>query len=71
MTLGLAVGVYVVVHIVGVYMLAVSGTWRDLFGRAPKAMLSSDEAAPLAGAPEDWLANHEFWELTKVEEVAF
>ena len=71
MTLGLAVGVYVVVHLVGVYMLVVSRTWRDLFGRAPEALERSEGSEVLAGAPEEWLANHEFWELTQVEEVAF
>lgn len=71
MTLGLAVGVYVVVHLVGVYMLVVSRTWRELFGRAPAPVRSSDEAEVLAGAPEDWLDNHDFWKLTEVEEVAF
>ena len=71
MSLGLAVGVYVVVHVVGVYMLVVSGTMRELFRRAPETVQSSDEAEVLAGAPEDWLTNHEFWELTQVEEVAF
>ena len=71
MSLGLAVGVYVVVHLVGVYMLVVSRTWRDLFRRAPDLVQSSDGSEVLAGAPEEWLANHEFWELTQVEEVAF
>lgn len=70
MTLGLAVGVYAVVHVVGVYMLAASGTWRDLFGRA-RDVTAGSEADALAAAPEDWLANHEFWELGEVEEVAF
>jgi hypothetical protein len=71
MTLGLAVGVYVVVHLVSVYMLVVSRTWRDLFGRARVPMQSSDESEVLAAVPGEWLDNHEFWELTQVEEVAF
>ncbi len=33
MTIGIAVGAYLVVHLLGVYLLRASGVGRDLFGR--------------------------------------
>lgn len=33
MTLGIAVGAYLVVHLLGVYLLRASGVGQDLFGR--------------------------------------
>ena len=33
MTIGIAVGAYLVVHLLGVYLLRASGVSRDLFGR--------------------------------------
>ena len=33
MTIGIAVGAYLVVHLLGVYLLRASGVGQDLFGR--------------------------------------
>lgn len=62
MTVQIAVGVYLVVHLVGVYLLRASGTWRVLF--APMLNLAPDKTPdPLRVAPRGWIENHSFWDL--------
>lgn len=62
MTIGLVVGVYVVVHALGVYLLRASGALEDLLRRDIVIDLTT-EPDPLAAAPNGWIENHEFWRL--------
>ena len=62
MSLELAVGVYLIVHIASWYLLRVSGTWRVLF--ASTLDLAPDRTPdPLRAAPRGWIENHSFWDL--------
>jgi len=66
MTVAVAVGVYLVVHALGVYLLRASGTWRVLF--APALELGPDKTPdPLQVAPRGWIENHSFWDLASPE----
>jgi hypothetical protein len=64
MTVQLAVGVFVVVHALSVYLLRASGVWRLLFARVfdlrPEATPD-----PLRAAPRGWIENHSFWDLAE------
>ena len=67
MTVGVAIGVYIVVHAIGVYLLRASGTWHVLF--APVLALSPDKTPdPLQVAPRGWIENHSFWDLASPPE---
>ncbi len=62
MSVQLAVGVYLAVHALGLYLLRASGTWRVLF--APMLPLAPDKTPdPLKVAPRGWIENHSFWDL--------
>lgn len=53
-------------------MLVTSGMYSELFGRHRRIARAADTSALLARAADtEWVENHEFWEITKVEEVAF
>lgn len=68
MTVQVAVGVYLVVHVVGVYLLRASGTWRVLF--APVLHLSPDKTPdPLRVSPRGWIENHSFWDFGAGDEA--
>ena len=60
MTLGIAVGAYLVVHLLGVYLLRASGVGQDLFGRfrnvpdLPEPKQLSEFTA--------FVESHSFWE---------
>jgi len=55
-----------------VAMLVTSGMYSELFGRHRRIARASDTSKLLQGASEsEWVENHEFWELTELEEVAF
>ena len=65
MTLGIAVGAYVVVHLLGVYLLRASGVAQDLFGRfrnvpdLPEPRQLSDFTA--------FVETHSFWNTEEDE----
>lgn len=62
MTVQVAVGVYLVVHVLSMYLLRASGTWRELFARV--LHLAPDRTPdPLRVAPRGWIENHSFWDL--------
>ena len=53
-------------------MLVTSGMYSELFGRHRRIARAADSSKLLQGASEsEWVENHEFWEMTEVEEVAF
>ena len=53
-------------------MLVTSGLYSELFGRHRRIARASDTSELLQGASEtEWVENHEFWEMSEVEEVAF
>lgn len=53
-------------------MLVTSGLYSELFGRHRRIARANDTSQLLQGASEnEWVENHEFWEITQVEEVAF
>lgn len=53
-------------------MLVTSGMYSELFGRHRRIARASDSSLLLQRASEtEWVENHEFWEMTEVEEVAF
>ena len=64
MSMQVAVGAYLVVHLLSVYLLRASGVWRLLF--APFLDLSPDRSLdPLRQAPRGWIENHSFWDLAE------
>lgn len=66
MSFELAAGVYVLVHLMGVYLLRASGTWRVLF--TPVFDLAPDKTPdPLRVAPRGWIENHSFWDMVPDE----
>jgi len=53
-------------------MLVTSGMYSELFGRHRRIARATDTSRLLQGASEsEWVENHEFWEITQLEEVAF
>jgi len=53
-------------------MLVTSGMYSELFGRHRRIARAADTSRLLQSASEsEWVENHEFWEITEVEEVAF
>lgn len=66
MSVQIALGVYLVVHALGVYMLRASGTWQVLF--AGDLALQPDKTPdPLRVAPRGWIENHTFWDDFETE----
>lgn len=66
MTVEVAVGVFVIVHALSVYLLRASGVWKILFARVWN--LAPDAAPdPLRVAPRGWIENHSFWDLAEDE----
>ncbi|MGI9624620.1 MAG: hypothetical protein ACR2PK_17440 [Acidimicrobiales bacterium] len=64
MSLQVAVGTYVVVHAMSVYLLRASGVWAILFG--PILSLTPEKTHdPLRQAPRGWIENHAFWDLAE------
>lgn len=65
MTLGIAVGAYLVVHLLGAYLLRASGVAQDLFGRfrnvpdLPEPKQLSEYAA--------FVETHSFWDAEEEE----
>lgn len=54
------------------FMLMASGMYSELFGRHRRIARANDSSRLLQGASDsEWVENHEFWDLTEVEEVAF
>lgn len=68
---GVIIGAYAAVNVIGVLMLALSGAFRDLFSRFSDVADLHDDTHVLRTASGDWIENHEFWEISQVEEVAF
>jgi len=63
MSIQIAVGVYLVVHVLSAYLLRASGVWQIVFG--PSLDLLPDRTPdPLRVAPRGWIENHVFWDLT-------
>jgi len=53
-------------------MLVTSGLYSELFGRHRRIARAADSSKLLQGASNnEWVENHEFWEMTELEEVAF
>lgn len=53
-------------------MLLTSGMYSELFGRHRRIARAADTSRLLQQASEtEWVENHEFWDMTNVEEVAF
>ncbi len=65
MTVEVAIGVYLIVHVLSVYLLRASGTWRVLFARILPAPDRTPD--PLRVAPRGWIENHSFWDLHPTE----
>ncbi|MEQ8717808.1 MAG: hypothetical protein RIE08_09370 [Acidimicrobiales bacterium] len=68
---GVIIGAYAAVNVIGVLMLALSGAFRDLFSRFSDVADLNDNGHVLRDPSGEWIENHEFWELSEVEEVAF
>lgn len=68
MTLGIVVGAYLVVHLLGAYLLRASGVGQDLFGRfrnvpdLPEPKQMSEFTA--------FVETHSFWDTEDDEEFA-
>lgn len=55
-------------------MLTTSGLYSELFGRHRRIARAHDSSASLrqaARGESEFIENHEFWELSELEEVAF
>lgn len=52
-------------------LLSTSGLYSELFGRHRRNARAADTNALLRLDDSEWVDTHEFWELGKVEEVAF
>ena len=53
-------------------MLVTSGLYSELFGRHRRIARASDTSRLLRSAEaNEWVDNHEFWEMSEPEEVAF
>lgn len=52
-------------------MLTTSGMYSELFGRSRRIARAHEAARQLEIGDQEWVENHEFWELGEVEEVAF
>jgi len=53
-------------------MLVTSGLYSELFGRHRRIARAADTSKLLQDASgSEWVENHEFWEMTTLEEVAF
>lgn len=68
---GVAIGAFVTVNVVSALMLAMSGAFRDLFSRFSDVADVRDDGHVLRDPSGEWIENHEFWEISEVEEVAF
>lgn len=54
------------------FMLSTSGLYSEMFGRYRRIARSHDSARLLQKASSnEWVENHEFWEMAEVEEIAF
>lgn len=67
----LLIAVFIVVCLAAAAMLITSGVGRMLFGRFAVTSDITDDGLTLSDAPSEWIENHEFWEITATEEVAF
>ncbi len=65
MTLGIAVGAFLVVHLLGVYLLRASGVSTDLFGRF-RNVPDLPEPKPLAEYTA-FVETHSFWDTEEEE----
>ena len=53
-------------------LLVTSGMYSELFGRHRRIARAADTSKLLQqAAGNEWVENHEFWEITELEEVAF
>ena len=52
-------------------MLVTSGMYSELFGRHRRIARAADSSQRIREAGSEWVENHEFWEMTDLEEVAF
>ena len=52
-------------------MLVTSGMYSELFGRHRRVARAAAQSQAIRGASNEWVENHEFWEITDLEEVAF
>ncbi len=52
-------------------MLVTSGMYSELFGRHRRIANAQDTSRLLRTDDGAWVDNHEFWEITELEEVAF
>jgi hypothetical protein len=69
MTVQVAVGVFVVVHALSVYLLRASGVWKVLFTHV-RNLAPDVTPDPLRVAPRGWIENHAFWDLDEDDERA-
>ncbi|WP_419926929.1 hypothetical protein [Candidatus Poriferisocius sp.] len=60
MTLGIALGAYLVVHLLGAYLLRASGVGQDLFGRF-RNVPDLPDPRQLAEYPA-FVESHSFWD---------
>jgi len=68
----LLVGCFIATQASIMAMLVTSGMYSELFGRHRRIARAADTSTLLQQASEtEWVENHEFWEITKLEEVAF
>jgi len=69
---GILVGCFIATQASVMAMLVTSGMYSELFGRHRRIARAADSSKLLQGASgSEWVENHEFWEMTEVEEVAF
>lgn len=52
-------------------MLVTSGMYSELFGRHRRVARAVAAGQTNRDASSEWVENHEFWEMTDLEEVAF
>ena len=70
MSLWIALAVFATVILFSIFVLRTSGAWVLLFSNGLRVS-AERHVNPLASSPRGWIENHEFWEITKLEEVAF
>ncbi len=67
MTIGIVVGVYIAVHVLGAYLLHASGVAQDLFGRYRNV---PDVPEPrLTDAFMAFMETHTFWETSEADDM--
>lgn len=67
----LLIALFVIVCATALAMLVTSGAHAIIFDRFAVTSHIADNSEALAGVDSGWIDNHEFWDITATEEVAF